>query len=219
MEPRFRLSARHLVANAIPLVLIVASTLMAQSQDGGATPRKVMIKRGQVLELSLITPLDSGQAKIGDEIRFRLTRPLMADGVSVLPADFVLRTGITDVVRAGKCNSGSISWWIDEAALPDGGKVKLLKITEDMAKPHGSLAEQIRLDPLEPKHGGVGGVVRGIAHAPVALAEGAIATLAMIAVVFMPTGPGECHRGKEMSIAAGTIFYEAIAGDVPVEVH
>jgi hypothetical protein len=92
---------------AICLLLIVPVTLSAQDAAGNVEPRMVKLERGQVLDLSLVTPLDSGQAHVGDEISFKLERDLNADQLTALPKDWVVHGRITKVTRAGKnCKSG-----------------------------------------------------------------------------------------------------------------
>ena len=107
------------------LILIVTLTLNAQTQVNDAKSRRVDLKRGQMLELSLVTPLDSGHARVGDDVVMRLPRPLMANGVTVLPVDSFVRARITNVTHAGKnCRSGRIDFEISPVKMSDGTEVK-----------------------------------------------------------------------------------------------
>lgn len=76
--------------------------------------------------MSLLTPLDSAHANVGDEVRARLDRPLMAEGIVILPAGWVVRGTVTKVKRAGKkCRDGEIEWKIREISTRNGEHVKV----------------------------------------------------------------------------------------------
>src|SRR5438309_2035388 len=95
--------------------LVLASFLNAQAQSAPSPPTRVKLNRGQTLRLSLLTPLDSAHANVGDEVRAKLNRPLIADGVVVLPADLIVRGTVTNVKRAGKkCHDGKVEWKLNE---------------------------------------------------------------------------------------------------------
>ncbi len=91
MKSRFQSLPRLQFQTVVSLVLIVALTLNAPAQVNATKPRTVTLKRGQELNLSLVTPLDSRRAQVGEEVELKLARPLVVDGVTVLPLDWAVR--------------------------------------------------------------------------------------------------------------------------------
>jgi hypothetical protein len=91
MKSQFQSFARRQFQTVLFLVLIGALTLNAPAQVDSTKPRTVTLKRGQELDLSLVTPLDSSRAQVGEDVVLKLARPLMADGITVLPADWMVR--------------------------------------------------------------------------------------------------------------------------------
>jgi hypothetical protein len=109
------------------LVLTVALTVNAQESHTG--PKTVKLKRGQTLSLSLLTPIDSGSAKVGDEVALKLLRPLVADGATVLPVDRIVLGTVTKVKRAGKnCSEGSVAWKFQPITTAKGDRIKVQKV-------------------------------------------------------------------------------------------
>src|SRR5579863_2493928 len=101
---------------SLVFVLSVTVTTQAQSVTGSTT---VKVKRGQTLSLSLLTPIDSGHANLGDDVALKLVRPLMADGATVLPAEWIVHGKVTKVKRAGKnCKEGEVVWKLDSIKTP-----------------------------------------------------------------------------------------------------
>jgi hypothetical protein len=79
--------------------------------------------------LSLLTPIDSGHANLGDDVTLKLVRPLNADGATVLPADWLLHGRVTKVKRAGKnCKQGQIVWKLDPLKTPGGNRLKVQRV-------------------------------------------------------------------------------------------
>jgi hypothetical protein len=63
----------------------------------------------------------------------RLKKPLLADGVTVLPAGWPVHGRINDVKRATKnCQPGSIHWELEPLTRMDGKKIEIQSIAEDM---------------------------------------------------------------------------------------
>ncbi len=152
MTNSIQLPSRFSFHSAIAILLTITLTLNGKAQNTDTKAQTVTLKRGQVLELSLLTPLDSRQAEVGDQILFGLTHPLIADGVAVLPAAWIIRSPVSYVVRPRKnCGGGVYFWKLQSVELPDGTKVKLQPISRDLANAHGNLVEQVVLDSNEKK--------------------------------------------------------------------
>ena len=135
MTHRSQVFQKHLPRYVVSLLLIASLTFNANAQSTDAQPRTVVLKQGQVLEMKLAKRLDSGHNKVGDDVVLKLTKPLMAEGVTVLPAKWVIRGRVTEVNRAGKnCQSGSIRWELQSVTMPDGNKIEIASIGADTAR-------------------------------------------------------------------------------------
>jgi hypothetical protein len=111
------------------VVLALTLTFTAHAQGPKSAPQTVKLKRGQTLSLSLMTPIDSGHAKLGDEVTMKLARPLVADGATVLPVEWVVHGRITKVKRAGKnCKDGQVAWKIDPITTPGGDQLRVQEV-------------------------------------------------------------------------------------------
>jgi hypothetical protein len=78
------------------------------------------------LVLQLLTSLDSGHAKVGDDVSLKLFLPLNSDGVTILPAGWRVRGRVTNVTRADKnCKQGKIGWQLDQISTADGSKITI----------------------------------------------------------------------------------------------
>jgi hypothetical protein len=76
-----------------------------------------------------MTAIDSGRANLGDDMTWKLVRPLVADGVTVLPAEWIVHGRVTKVERAGKnCNDGQIVWKLDPVKTPGGERIKVQRV-------------------------------------------------------------------------------------------
>jgi len=103
--------------------------LNTQAQDTKIAAKTVKVKRGQTLDLTLSTPLDSGHANLGDDVTLKLVRPLVADGTTVLPAGWIVHAKVTKVKRAGKnCSPGQLAWKLDPIKTPAGDLLKVQKV-------------------------------------------------------------------------------------------
>ena len=128
------------------LLLIMPLTLSGQAADGSAEPKTVKLERGQVLELSLVTPVDSTQTRVGDEISFKLERAVIAGGVTVLPENSLVYGRITKVTRAGKnCKSGRVRWKLNPVMTPDGRRIKIQPISDFLAT-RATVSDRVSLD-------------------------------------------------------------------------
>jgi hypothetical protein len=194
---------------AFCLLLITPVMLSAQSGAGNLEPKTVKLERGKVLDLSLLTPLDSGQAHVGDEISFQLERDLNAEQLTVLPKDRVIHGRITTVVRAGKnCKTGRVRWKLEPVTTADGKKIKVQSIAEYLAKPSGDeLVDRVSLEPTGQK---IGRATQYIALVPVAVL---LSPFLIPLAITVWGGEGDCHGtpGLEETIPAGVHFYAAVS--------
>lgn len=195
---------------AFCLLLITPAMLSAQSGADNPGPKIVKLERGQVLDLSLVTSLDSGHAQVGDEITFTLERDLNANGSTVLPKDWVIHGRITKVVRAGKnCKSGRVSWKLEPLKTASGRKIKVQSIPAYLAKPRGGgVVDRVSLETTGEK----------IAEdAPWAMMVPLVVLLspAIILMAIAMSGEGSCDgtKGQEETTLAGTHFYAAVSKD------
>jgi hypothetical protein len=108
---------------------LVLLTITTDAQDPKSGATTVTVRRGQTLSLSLLTPIDSGHANLGDDVTLKLVRPLLAEGATVLPAEWILRGKVTKVKRAGKnCNDGQLVWQLDPIKTPGGDQLKVQRV-------------------------------------------------------------------------------------------
>jgi hypothetical protein len=222
MISRFPALAR-LSTYVMSIILILTSTLSVQAQsDGDTLPRAVTLMHGQVLELSLVKPLNSRHARVGDDVVFKLAKPLMADGVQVLPAEWLVHGRIADAKPAAKnCQPGSIRWDFNSLAMKNGTTVEIHSVPDDVAM--SWLRDEARQDAdksgsVPAKSTGktgtsVGSAALTIFAAPITILLLSVFVLADIKGYDLD---GSCQRGKgkERSIRAGTAFYAAITNDV-----
>jgi hypothetical protein len=195
---------------AFCLLVIMPVMLSAQSGADNLETKIVKLERGRVLDLSLVTPLDSRHAQVGDEISFKLERDLNTNGLAVLPKGRVIHGRITKVVHAGKnCKTERVGWELEPLRAASGRKIKVQSIDEYLAKPHGGeVVDRVSLETTGEK----------IAiYAPYAMMVPLAVLLspAMILMTIAESGKGSCHgMGPEQSILPGAHFYFAVSRNV-----
>jgi hypothetical protein len=188
------------------LLLIMPLTLSGQAADGAVEPKTVELERGQVLELSLLTPVDSTQTRVGDEISFKLERAVIAGGVTVLPENRFVYGRITKVTRAGKnCKSGRVRWKLNPVITPDGRRIKIQPISDFLAT-RATVSDRVSLDSAGKK---IGRTAKYAALAPVI-----IVTLPFLVLMYIGMrGEGGCDGsdGVEERVPAGKHSYAAVS--------
>jgi hypothetical protein len=181
----------------------------AQSGADNSETKIVKLERGQVLDLSLVTPLDSAHAHVGDDISFQLERDLNANGFTVLPRNSAIHGRITKVVRAGKnCKEGRVRWKLEPLKTASGRKIKVQSIPAYLATPRGGeVVDRVSLETTGEK----------IAEdAPWAMMVPLVVLLspAIILMAVAESGKRDCGTpGREEAILAGTHFYFAVSKD------
>jgi len=96
---------------------------LAQTQT--ATPSKVVVYKGVVLRLTNVQSLDSTLAKEGDQVPLKLARPLVVDGITVLPEGELVYGKVTKVKHAGAdCRDGAVKWKVESITFPDSTRAR-----------------------------------------------------------------------------------------------
>src|SRR2546425_10600624 len=113
--------SRLRLRNITSLFLMVNLTLSTLAQDNSPQLRAFQLRAGPWLQLSLLTPLDSGRAQVGDELSWSLDEDLIVAGAIVLPSGSTIHGRVTSVRRAGKnCKSGWITFELAPVRTQDG---------------------------------------------------------------------------------------------------
>jgi hypothetical protein len=200
---------------AFCLLVIMPVMLSGQGGADNLEPKIVKLERGQVLDLSLVSPLDSGQAQVGDEISFKLERALKANQLTVLPNNWVIQGRIAKVVRAGKnCEEGRVRWKLKPLTTASGKKIKVQSIPEFLAKPGGVEVDRVSLDTTGTKIGT--GATYVVMVAPVIVLFVPVMIAEVVLLSIRRPGKGDCDGtpGQEESVLPGTHFYFAVSKDV-----
>lgn len=225
MTPKFPIFTNLRSQSGIALLLIMAVTLNLQGQSIDARARTVTVKKGQILEMSLAKSLNSRRAKVGDDVVLQLTKPLMADRATVLPAKWLVHGRITDVKRAEKnCQPGLIHWELTSLTMTDGKTIEIQSIANEVAQ--SNLRDQAAQDTLGPEAGGKtpakspgknGTLAGNIARDIVGISLVILILAAAVHSDIRGSGRDEwCPggKGREDSVRARTPFYAEIANDV-----
>jgi hypothetical protein len=103
-------------------ILLIAGTAVsgATAQQAMTATKSVKVSKGTVLQLQTNLPLDSSNARAGDDVPLRLTRPLVAHGVTLLPAGEIVHGRVVRVRRAkpGRRN-GDVEWKLERIMFAD----------------------------------------------------------------------------------------------------
>jgi hypothetical protein len=105
-------------------VLALILAVLSAFAPVGAQPitehaRKVKVCKGTWLRLSLVECLNTKTARAGDDVAFRMTDPLMADGVEVIPAGAILHARIKKAKPPTQCGDGEIKLGAVVVTFPD----------------------------------------------------------------------------------------------------
>jgi hypothetical protein len=79
----------------------------------------VLVRKNTALKFALLEPLDPVPAKVGDDVPLRLARPLVVDGVTLLPAGGVFHARVTKVKQPTKCKGGDVELELSRVAFAD----------------------------------------------------------------------------------------------------
>jgi hypothetical protein len=194
--------------------LIFSLTFTTQAQVANTAPTTLWLRRGQVLELSLLTPLDSSQTLVGDEVRLKLVRPLFAEGVVVLPAESIVQGRVTNVKQAGKnCKAGKIAWELGLVRTPGGEQIRLHLVDYDTVFRRGVLVDQIPPESSAKKIGN--GVKIGLVS-PLFVLVLILSSPVIVGMWYENRCAG--HAGYEKQISAGEPYYAVVSRDIKIHV-
>jgi len=204
-QPRTLLSA----------LLILIASLAANAQNGSLKIKSVKIKRGLTLSLSQLTALDSVHAQVGDEVTAKLDRPLVAEGVTVLPTEWIVHGTVTKVKRAGKnCHAGEVKWALESVITPKGDRLRVQRVYSYRFDPnHIGDPDWVPLDTAwtKSRHAAAftGVVVIFVALSPF-----------MIPMAIGMAGDNPCHgeAGTDTVLEAGTNYLYAVSKDARVAI-
>ena len=116
----------RMMTSLLSIVLLLAGSLHTQTA-AQHTGKTVLVKKGTILELTNLQPIDQATTKVGDRISLRLIRPLVIDGIALLPEGAVLYATVTKVhKKIPDCwhSNGWVDWKPDRISFPDKSTVK-----------------------------------------------------------------------------------------------
>ncbi len=110
----------------ISIALLVSS--QAAAQQPAATERTVQVRKNTALKFTLLNELNSATAQVGDAVPLRLYRPLVINGVTLLPEGYVVNGKITSVTKAIRnSQEADIKWGLERVPFLDstGARAKV----------------------------------------------------------------------------------------------
>ena len=104
--------------------LVIMGSLTAVS-SGAQQPvpvaGTVTVPQGTYLRFATVNALDPATANVGDDVPLRLLRPLIVEGVILVPAGTVFHGTVTQVTQPGKhCVQGEVKWKLERIEFADG---------------------------------------------------------------------------------------------------
>jgi hypothetical protein len=91
----------------------------AGAQQASTSPHMVLVRKNTALKFALLEPLDPVSAKVSDDVPLRLARPLVVDGVTLLPAGGGFHARVTKVKQPTKCKGGDVELELSRVAFAD----------------------------------------------------------------------------------------------------
>src|ERR1700732_3259916 len=100
-----------MIVAALPVFAQISAQCAPASGDGAKT---IHLRSNTGLKLALMRPLSSATARVGDDVELRLERPVVIEGVTLLPAGSIIHGKVTEAKPAGPhCRPGKLKWGID----------------------------------------------------------------------------------------------------------
>jgi hypothetical protein len=93
---------RNHLGSRVALLVAAFSIVTTVAMAGPAARREVTLPAGTVLPLTLDSYVASDTSRIESPVHAHLRRPLVVDGVTVLPAGTPISGYVTDVARSGR---------------------------------------------------------------------------------------------------------------------
>ena len=172
--------------------------------------RQMAIPSGTVLPLELTSAVGSDTSAIEDTVRGRLRRPVVLDGVEVLPAGTVVTGHVTAVERAGRVKGRArVAFRFTRVEVP-GDAERLAIRTEPIVRLAPATKKQ---DAAKIGGGAAGGaIIGGILGGGDGAAKGAAIGGAAGTGVVLST------RGREVRLAPGTPVMVRLSSTIEVRV-
>ena len=190
--------------------LVVAPASGALAQTAPPPVHTVKVQKGQLMELELVTPISSATATVGQQVFFRLTKPLEADGDAVLPAGWELTGRITKAEKAGpNCRPGKLEWQLDDAKTPEGSTIPLRPAFAIRERKSGKLVE------LNPPPSSRDKMKKALL-APLIAAGVVVSLPAVLPLIATEKEPACTDQGADRSYKAGSISHAAVKQSVIV---
>jgi len=180
---------------------------------GEAQARSVVLRRGQVVPIEAVQEITSKTAHPGDRVPLRVTRDLVADGMTVLPEGSILYGRVTEANPAGKnCHDGRLHWKLEIMPLASGQKIRT-RFVPDYIPAGGPIPDRVSL----PSGG------HKIGHGGIKVAEMSGLTVFVVALspLLIPMGiamsePCRGSQGDEKMIREGEHFFIAVSKTVKI---
>jgi hypothetical protein len=168
----------------------------------------VTVPSGTALALELVTPVSSENAQVEDQVRARLKQPVVADGVTVIPAGAVLHGNVTAAERAGRVKGRShLALRFTEAEI-NGVRTKMRSAELSFEGAADTKGDVTKIG----GGAGIGAVIGGIVGGASGAAKGAAIGGAA------GTGTVLATRGKEVELASGMELNTTLAAELNVRV-
>jgi hypothetical protein len=104
---------------AVLLVVALAIPGDAGAQQASTSAHTVVVRKNSALMFALLKPLDPISAKVGDDVPMRLARPLVVEGVTLLPAGDVFHARVVKVKPPTKCRGGEVELALSRVTFAD----------------------------------------------------------------------------------------------------
>jgi hypothetical protein len=117
--PKLKASASLFISTLLMLPAVLPGQVPAQT--------KVLVRNGTILEFTSLQPIDQTTAQIGDRIPLRLIKPLVVDGITLLPDGTLLNGTVMKVhQKDAKCthSQGWVEWKPDRISFADASEAK-----------------------------------------------------------------------------------------------
>lgn len=171
-----------------------SATPSAAAKPAPAKPQfdEVTIPAGTAISVSLTTPVASDSSRVEDEVRGRVTRPVVIDGVTVIPAEAEVSGTVRGAKRSGRVKGlASVSFQFE----------RLIVRGESMPVRTALIAREAKADRKDDvKKGGIGAAAGAIIGGIAGGGKGAA-----IGAGVGGAGAVVATRGDEVRLPAGTV--------------
>jgi hypothetical protein len=92
----------------IAVLVVIGLVIPGGAQQASTSPHTVLVRKNMALKFALVEPLDPAMGKVGDDVPLRLARPLVVEGVTLLPVGDVFHARVVKVKEPKKCKGGEV---------------------------------------------------------------------------------------------------------------